>query len=67
MSTIINAICALIPDGVEQWIAHGGNVVVILAALAVLAVRELVRRPAAAPRGDAAPVQGWTPNDEARP
>lgn len=66
MSTIINAVCALIPDGLEQWLAHGGNVVLILAALAVLTVRELVRRPAPAPAAQA-PVNGWTPDTEARP
>lgn len=33
MSTIVNALCALIPDGIERWLAGGGNITVILMAL----------------------------------
>lgn len=42
MSTIVNALCALIPDGLEQWLAGGGSVAVILALLAVLALAPLL-------------------------
>lgn len=66
MTTIINAVCALIPDGLEQWLAHGGNVVVVLAALAVLAARAVLAPPRPAPQS-AAPADGWVPADEVQP
>lgn len=39
MSTILDALCALIPDGLEQWLAGGGNIAVILLALTALLLR----------------------------
>lgn len=40
-TTILGALCALIPDGIERWLAGGGNVAVILMALAVLLLLQL--------------------------
>lgn len=34
MNTITNAVCAIIPDALEQWLAAGGNSLILLAALA---------------------------------
>ena len=36
MSTIIDAVCAVIPDPLEAWLAGGGNMTVIVAGLIVL-------------------------------
>ncbi|MGX0886430.1 hypothetical protein ACUW97_000814 [Kocuria rhizophila] len=36
MSTIINALCAIIPDPLEAWLAGGGNMTVLLGGLLLL-------------------------------
>lgn len=36
MSTILNALCALIPDPLEEWLAGGGNMTVIVVGLIAL-------------------------------
>lgn len=48
METAVRAVCALIPDGLEAWLGHGGNVTVILAMLGALA--EVLRGARRAPR-----------------
>lgn len=50
METAVRAVCALIPDGLEAWLGHGGNVTVILAMLGALALAEVLRGARRAPR-----------------
>lgn len=38
MNAITSAVCAMIPDALEQWLAAGGNSLILLAALAGAAV-----------------------------
>lgn len=55
MTTILDALCALIPDGTEQWLAGGGNITVILMALIGMGLVLLLHpRPHRRPR-EAAP------------
>lgn len=50
METLASGVCALIPDGLEAWLGRGGNVTVILAALAALVLVEGLRAARRAPR-----------------
>lgn len=51
METLINGVCALIPDGLETWLGQGGNVTVIVGILAAYAFASMLRPPAGVPRG----------------
>lgn len=56
METLVNGVCALIPDDLEAWLGRGGNVTVILAMLAALVLVEGLRAARRAPR------EGWIPD-----
>ena len=43
MNTILNVICALIPDPLEAWLAGGGNMTVLMAGLIGLGLYTLAR------------------------
>ena len=61
MNAITSAVCAIIPDALEQWLAAGGNSLILLAALAGAAVW-----PLAAPARPTTPVDVLAPRPAPR-
>ena len=61
MNTITTAVCAMIPDALEQWLAAGGNSLILLAALA-----GVVAWPLAAPARPTTPVDVLAPRPAPR-
>lgn len=51
MNTILNAVCALIPDPLEAWLAGGGNMTVLMAGLIGLGLYTLMRPAGGGRRG----------------
>ncbi|WP_186366650.1 hypothetical protein [Kocuria salsicia] len=43
MSTILNTLCAIIPDPLEAWLAGGGNMTVLVLGLVGLGLYTWVR------------------------
>lgn len=43
MSTIVNALCAIIPDPLEAWLAGGGNMTVLFGGLLLLGLYSWAR------------------------
>ncbi|WP_019309095.1 hypothetical protein [Kocuria rhizophila] len=51
MSTIITAVCAVIPDPLETWLAGGGNMTLAVLALLGLGLYSLAHAGAGEARG----------------